>query len=81
MSIPTDCGLLLSLELLSATEPRMTQELIASMPGVRREGVTEASLKLQNDGLIHYTLCLWSVRMRTEGCSPTTGQKAPPPKS
>ena len=32
----------------------MTQELIASMLGVRREGVTEAALKLQKDGLIHY---------------------------
>ena len=36
------------------TELRMTQELIANMLGVRREGVTEAALKLQNDGLIHY---------------------------
>jgi len=32
----------------------MTQELIASMLGVRREGVTEAARKLQKDGLIHY---------------------------
>jgi CRP-like cAMP-binding protein len=46
--------LLLSLDRLPGTELRMTQELIASMLGVRREGVTEAALKLQKDGLIHY---------------------------
>ena len=32
----------------------MTQELIANMLGVRREGVTEAAGKLQSAGLIHY---------------------------
>jgi Mn-dependent DtxR family transcriptional regulator len=32
----------------------MTQELIANMLGVRREGVTEGALKLQQDGLIRY---------------------------
>jgi Mn-dependent DtxR family transcriptional regulator len=32
----------------------MTQELIANMLGVRREGVTEAAGKLQQAGLIHY---------------------------
>jgi Mn-dependent DtxR family transcriptional regulator len=32
----------------------MTQELIASMLGVRREGITEAAGKLQRDGFIHY---------------------------
>lgn len=33
----------------------MTQELIANMLGVRREGVTEAALKVQKAGLIKYT--------------------------
>ena len=33
----------------------MTQELIANMLGVRREGVTEAALSLQDAGLISYT--------------------------
>lgn len=46
--------LLLSLDRLSGTELVMTQELIANMLGVRREGVTEAALKLQRLGLIRY---------------------------
>ncbi len=46
--------LLLSLDRLPANELVMTQELIASMLGVRREGVTEAAGKLQRAGLIHY---------------------------
>jgi CRP-like cAMP-binding protein len=46
--------LLLSLDRLSGSELVMTQELIANMLGVRREGVTEAALKLQKDGLIRY---------------------------
>ena len=33
----------------------MTQELIANMLGVRREGVTEAALKLQRAALIKYS--------------------------
>ncbi|MES2398448.1 MAG: helix-turn-helix domain-containing protein, partial [Pseudomonadota bacterium] len=33
----------------------MTQELIANMLGVRREGVTECAIKLQDAGLISYT--------------------------
>jgi CRP-like cAMP-binding protein len=46
--------LLLSLDRLSNNELVMTQELIANMLGVRREGVTEGALKLQQDGLIRY---------------------------
>ncbi len=46
--------LLLSLDRLSGNELVMTQELIANMLGVRREGVTEAALKLQEAGLIRY---------------------------
>ena len=46
--------LLLSLDRLPASELSMTQELIANMLGVRREGVTEAAGKLQDAGLIHY---------------------------
>jgi CRP-like cAMP-binding protein len=46
--------LLLSLDRLQGDELLMTQELIANMLGVRREGVTEAALKLQNAGLIRY---------------------------
>jgi CRP-like cAMP-binding protein len=47
--------LLLSLDRLSSDELNMTQELIANMLGVRREGVTEAAGNLQNAGLIHYS--------------------------
>jgi len=47
--------LLLSLDRLQGNELVMTQELIANMLGVRREGVTEAAGKLQADGLIHYS--------------------------
>jgi CRP-like cAMP-binding protein len=46
--------LLLSLDRLESSELSMTQELIANMLGVRREGVTEAAGKLQKAGLIHY---------------------------
>ena len=46
--------LLLSLDRLRGSELIMTQELIANMLGVRREGVTEAALKLQRAGLISY---------------------------
>ncbi len=47
--------LLLSLDRLETNELVMTQELIANMLGVRREGVTEAAAKLQKDGLIQYS--------------------------
>jgi len=46
--------LLLSLDRLQGNELVMTQELIANMLGVRREGVTEAARKLQKVGLIRY---------------------------
>jgi len=46
--------LLLCLDRLGSPEISMTQELIANMLGVRREGVTEAAGKLQDAGLIHY---------------------------
>ncbi|HWW06786.1 Crp/Fnr family transcriptional regulator [Collimonas sp.] len=46
--------LLLTLDRLPSNELTMTQELIANMLGVRREGVTEAAGKLQNLGFIRY---------------------------
>ena len=46
--------LLLSLDRLESNQLVMTQELIANMLGVRREGVTEGALKLQHAGLIQY---------------------------
>ena len=46
--------LLLSLDRLQGNELVMTQELIANQLGVRREGVTEGALKLQQAGLIRY---------------------------
>src|SRR6187399_788231 len=47
--------LLLSLDRLQGNVLVMTQELIANMLGVRREGVTEGALKLQRAGLIRYS--------------------------
>jgi CRP-like cAMP-binding protein len=47
--------LLLSLDRLPSNELTMTQELIANMLGVRREGVTEAAGRLQKAGLIEYS--------------------------
>ena len=47
--------LLLSLDRLKGSDLVMTQELIANMLGVRREGVTESALKLQSSGLIRYS--------------------------
>jgi len=46
--------LLLSLDRLASNELTMTQELIANMLGVRREGVTDAAGKLQTLGVIRY---------------------------
>jgi CRP-like cAMP-binding protein len=47
--------LLLSLDRLSADQLSMTQELIANMLGVRREGVTQAAGDLQRAGIIRYS--------------------------
>ena len=57
--------LLLSLDRLKGNELVMTQELIANMLGVRREGVTEAALKLQDAGLIRYARGRITVLDRT----------------
>ena len=46
--------LLLTLDRLPSLDLVMTQELVASMLGVRREGITEAAGKLQKAGIIHY---------------------------
>ena len=46
--------LLLTLDRLPSNELTMTQELIASMLGVRREGITEAAGRLQEAGFIRY---------------------------
>jgi CRP-like cAMP-binding protein len=46
--------LLLTLDRVPSNELTITQELIANMLGVRREGVTEAAGKLQGGGLIRY---------------------------
>jgi CRP-like cAMP-binding protein len=46
--------LLLSLDRISGQELRLTHESAANILGVRREGVTEAALKLQRSGLIRY---------------------------
>ena len=60
ISLPSLClgidvfELLLSLDRLEGNQLVMTQELIANMLGVRREGVTEGALKLQHAGLIQY---------------------------
>jgi CRP-like cAMP-binding protein len=58
--------LLLSLDRLPANELVMTQEMIANMLGVRREGVTEAAGKLQADGLIEYSRGKITVLDRTK---------------
>jgi CRP-like cAMP-binding protein len=47
--------LLQHLDRQAGNELKVTQERIATMLGVRREGVTAAALKLQREGLIHYS--------------------------
>ena len=63
--------MLLSLDRLQGNELVMTQELIANMLGVRREGVTEAALKLQKAGVISYSRGHITVldRAKLEGLS------------
>lgn len=63
--------LLLSLDRLQNNKLTMTQELIANMLGVRREGVTEAAGKLQKLGVIEYSRGTITVldRPRLEGLS------------
>ena len=53
--------LLLSLDRLPRNELQMTQELIANMLGVRRQGVTEAARKLEKRGIIKYARGLITV--------------------
>jgi len=64
--------LLLSLDRLKSLELKMTQELIANMLGVRREGVTEAAGKLRNAGVIRYArghiIVLDRQRLEQEAC-------------
>jgi CRP-like cAMP-binding protein len=64
--------LLLSLDRLATLELTMTQELIANMLGVRREGVTEAAGKLRDAGVIRYNrgriTVLDRVRLEQEVC-------------
>ena len=58
--------LLLSLDRLPTNELVMTQQLIANMLGVRREGVTEAAGRLQADGLIRYSRGRITVQDRAQ---------------
>ena len=56
--------LLLTLDRVDTNQVSMTQELIAQMLGVRREGVTAAAGKLQETGLIHYSRGVITVNDR-----------------
>jgi CRP-like cAMP-binding protein len=64
--------LLLSLDRVDSSELKVTQELIANMIGVRREGVTEAAGKLQKLGVIRYSRGKISVldraRLESQSC-------------
>lgn len=63
--------LLLSLDRLNSNKVTMTQELIANMLGVRREGVTEAAGKLQKLGAIKYSrgnITVLNRRQLESGC-------------
>jgi CRP-like cAMP-binding protein len=64
--------LLLTLDRLPSNELIMTQELVASMLGVRREGITEAAGKLQHAGCIRYRrghiTVLERSRLETRAC-------------
>jgi CRP-like cAMP-binding protein len=64
--------LLMSLDRLPTNEMRMTQEWIANMLGVRREGVTESACRLQRMGMIHYSrghiVVLDRPALETETC-------------
>jgi CRP-like cAMP-binding protein len=64
--------LLLSLDRVESSELKVTQELIANMIGVRREGVTEAAGKLQKLGVIRYSRGKISVldraRLESQSC-------------
>ena len=53
--------LLLCLDKLPSHEMKMTQQLISTMLGVRREGITEAALQMQKAGLIKYSRGLITV--------------------
>ena len=63
--------LLLSLDRLSSNQLDMTQELIANMLGVRREGVTLAARRLQERGVIRYSRGRIAVldRSKLEECA------------
>ena len=64
--------LLLTLDRIPSSELVMTQELIANMLGVRREGITEAAGKLQQAGYIRYRrghiAVLNRVGLQTRSC-------------
>ena len=55
---------MLSLDRLTCNEITMTQEMLASMLGVRRESITDAALKLQNAGVINYKRGIITVEDR-----------------